>query len=126
MTLTPDSEGRMAGTSYPYDRAPQYSFPIGKRAPRLRELLSSLCMRAGVRLLKPHQGEVMIVRTDSPPHPGWIRDYNRHLQASGHGVVVFLPVDCRVHFEAERLVQEDRGFKSTSGEDKGVHLGVPE
>jgi hypothetical protein len=83
-------------------------------------------MRAGVRLLKPRKGDVMVVRTNHPPHPAWIRDINRWLQACGHGVVVFLPADCRVHFEPERLEQEDRGFTSTAGDDKGVFLGVPE
>jgi hypothetical protein len=130
--MTPDAAGRVAGTTYPSDRAPAGSEPLRDRAPSLRERIAArllpLAARAGVFMLRPQPGDVLVVRT---PNRGPAMRESSALgdawRKAGGSVVVVLPLDCRVHAEPARLATEDRGYRETQtyGKDRGVHVGVP-
>lgn len=130
--MTPDANGRIDGTTYPSDRAPEGAEPLQDRRPTLRERIAARLLSARVRwsvaVLRPQAGDVLIVRT---PH-GASSDETRALgkawrRITGTGVVVVLPTECSVHAEPPRIRTEDRGYRETrtAGNDRGVHVGVP-
>lgn len=103
----PDGSGRVVGTSYPIDVAPAGSAPLFEKQPE------------GVRdftLLRPEDGDIVVVRTSLGFPPEEKALLNRQIQATFPGrklVVLFLPEQCLVHLEPSKLKNEDRGYRET-------------
>jgi hypothetical protein len=114
--IDPDENDRVHGTTYPRDRAPAGSRPMGAdRPPSLRERLVRLLAGASLRILRVRPGDVIVVRGD---RPGAER-VAEIMRAVNHGrdddpAVVFLPLACAVHVEGRRIDVEDRGYRETS------------
>jgi hypothetical protein len=132
--ILPDKTGRIHGTTYPRDRAPAGSVPLGdERPPSLRERLVRLLAGASLRVLRVRPGDVIVVRGE---RPGGER-VAALMRAINHGrdddpVLVFLPPDCKVHVEGKQIDAEDRGHRDTKNIDRdkapvpprGVFTGV--
>jgi len=125
--IRPDRGHRVSGTTYPSDRAPAGSVPLIGRAPSLREAVASLIVGASVRVVRPIEGDVLVVvggdSLSEETRMGLVREARRRTG----GVAVFLPNGCSVHAEPARLRSEDRGYREgrTYGAD-AVFTGVPE
>lgn len=138
---TPDASGRIYGTTYPSDRAPDGSVPLGdERRPTLRERLARLLVGASLRVLRIRAGDVIVVRGERPSGArvaALMRAINRG--NDDDPAIVFLPPGCKVHVEGKQIDAEDRGgYRETSvttsdksaNEDKGrvpprgVYTGV--
>lgn len=134
--IHPDSKRRVDGTSYPDDdRAPQESRPLGGRRRSFKEVAASLLCRAGVVLLRPEPGDVLVVVNGIGLPGEHIGRINQEARRAGLHSAVFLPPGVRVHTEPKRLASEDRGYREskTYGEDaegrnrdRGVWIGTPE
>lgn len=144
--MAPDSTtGRVDGTTYPTDAAPDGSVSLGERPQRRRDRVRTWLLRvlldASVQLLRPTRDDVIVVRGPTPTSE-LRHGLNEALRNSGHlGVVLFMPDDVRVHAEPGKLKREDRGYRETKtygadGKDqrdtdtsnrdaRGVHTGLP-
>jgi hypothetical protein len=130
LTIRPDDTDRIRGTTYPHDRAPAGSVPLGdERAPSIRERAARLLAGASLRVLRVRPGDVIVVRGERPPGgrvAALMRAINRG--RDDDPAIVFLPADCKVHVEGKQIDAEDRGgYRETAtttadkraNEDKG-------
>lgn len=131
--VIPGLDDRIHGTTYPRDRAPYGSVPLGQRARGVADRLFARLAGFVVDRLRVEPGEVLVVRGDVPPAVRVEIVRALHRGSPGDPIAVFLPMDCAVHVEASRLDNEDRGYRETKayGEDKatparGVFTGVPD
>ncbi len=136
--LVPDPDGRIEGTTYPIDRAPDGAQPAVGLQQRLIERFVSWALGVSIALLRPQPNDVIVVRTGERLPSALIREFNIALRKSGRSnVMILLPIDALVHAEPTKLKGEDRGYRETKtygtdqvkpkgGEDsRGVHTGVP-
>ena len=132
MNITSDVDHRVGGTTYPAARAPLDAVPLTDPRAAFAARVVERLARFAFHRLRIGRGDVIVVRGDVPVpvRVGMIRAV--HSGAAGDPVVVFLPLDCRVHIERSRLDTEDRGYRETAvyGKDKaperGVFTGVPD
>ena len=123
----------MEGTSYDEGVHPPGSVPLLRRRDRVREFVARLVLGGTVRLLRPQQGDVLVISRhdgDRGEVSSLSRRLNRHLHQGGERdpVAIVLPGQAMVHLEDRRLKTEDRGYRATKtyGKDRGVHVGLPE
>lgn len=122
--IQPDASGRIFGTTFPSDRAPEGSQELGDELPpSRRERLARLLARLSLRVLRVRAGDVIVVRGARPEGSAvaaLVRAVNRG--NDDDPVVIFLPEDCRVHVEGRKIDAEDRGGyreTATTGSDRG-------
>lgn len=137
--LSPDPS-RVRGTTFPRDRAPAGSVPLGPEAPEtLRERVAWWLAAASLRVLRVGPGDVIVVRGERPDSAtvaALVRAVNRG--RDDDPVVIFLPRDCAVHVEGRKIDQEDRGgYRETAvttadkkanadkSPPRGVYTGPP-
>ncbi|MCB0355265.1 MAG: hypothetical protein KDD64_17155 [Bdellovibrionales bacterium] len=125
--VEPDGAGRIQGTSYPAEVAPDGSQPLFSELPGLN-----------FQQLTPQDGDIIVVRTEERVEAEDKAELNRLVQRQFPGrnlLVVFLPKNSVVHLEPAKLSSEDRGYRETKvyGTDKapnqdgrGVHTGRPD
>ena len=99
--IRPNAEGRVFGTTYPADRAPAGSVPLGDDPPlSLREYVASLLTGVALRVLRVRPGDVIVIRGERPDAERVASIVRAiHKGNDGDPVAVFLPSDCRVHIE---------------------------
>ncbi len=133
--IRPNAEGRVFGTTYPADRAPAGSVPLGDDPPlSLREHVASWLTGVALRVLRVRPGDVIVIRGERPDSERVASIVRAiHKGNDGDPVAVFLPSNCRVHIEGRQINAEDRGgYRETAtyASDKaalpprGVFTGV--
>jgi len=137
MSHHPDSDGRIDGTTYPSDRAPEDADDLGETPPRLRDRILARLLGFTLRALPLPEGHVLVVRGEVPGSVRVAAIRALHHGNVGDPVPVFLPLDCKVHVEPRRLKSEDRGYRSTKVTEldekprgplpeRGVYTAVPD
>ncbi len=121
----PDRDHRIDGQARPAAVSDPDDIPLRDPPPSLRERVASAMVGAGVSVVRPKKGDVLVVRSDLPLE-GLTSFVERMWR--DHGVLmVILPTDCRVHAEPAAKPREDLGYRETKNTavDAGVLAPTP-
>jgi len=132
-------DGRIDGTSHPWDRAPEGATPLLDERPPLRARIGAALVRtylgAALHLLRAKPGDVLVLRGGAVDAKR-LGLFNAAIRARGLGAAIHLPANLMVHVEPPKLAREDRGYRETKtyGTDRergntdarGVHTGLPD